>query len=75
MVEEAADLEEELQRRKELKVKVPTELYIKLHQNKIINGDLLSDVVTEALEDYLGEEMGDISLDGSSNGDGTAEES
>ncbi len=67
MVEEAADLEEELRRRKELKVKVPTELYIKLHQNKIINGDLLSEVVTDALEDYLGEEMGDIEL----NGDGS----
>lgn len=62
MAEEAVDLEEQLQRRKELKVKVPTELYIKLHQNKIINGDLLSDVVTEALQDYLGEEIGEINL-------------
>lgn len=70
MAEEAVDLEEELQRRKELKVKVPTELYIKLHQNKIINGDLLSDVVAEALEEYLGEEMGDIEL----NGDGSEDD-
>lgn len=54
--EREADLEEELARQKEIKVKIPMDLYLKLHQNKIINGELLKDVVQEALDGYL-EEM------------------
>ncbi|MDX1611421.1 MAG: hypothetical protein R3185_03565 [Candidatus Thermoplasmatota archaeon] len=54
---DAVDLEAELARRKELKVQVPTELYIKLHQNKILTGTLMSEMVTEALRAYMEEAM------------------
>lgn len=52
---EAEDLEEELSRQKEIKVKIPMDLYLKLHQHKIINGELLKDVVQDALDGYLAE--------------------
>lgn len=51
----AEDLEEELSRQKEIKVKIPMDLYLKLHQHKIINGELLKDVVQDALDGYLAE--------------------
>ncbi len=50
-----AGLEEELSRQKEIKVKIPMDLYLKLHQNKIINGELLKDAVQDALDVYLDE--------------------
>lgn len=53
--EEPADLEEELSRQKEIKVQLPMEMYLKLHQHKIINGELLKDVVQDALDGYLEE--------------------
>ncbi len=53
--EGAAELEEQLARQKEIKVQIPMELYLKLHQNKIINGELLKDTVQEALDLYLEE--------------------
>jgi hypothetical protein len=49
------DLEEELSRQKEIKVQLPMDLYLKLHQHKIINGEFLKDVVQEALDGYLQE--------------------
>lgn len=52
---EEPDLEEELSRQKEIKVKLPMEMYLKLHQHKIINGELLKDVVQDALDGYLEE--------------------
>lgn len=54
-VDEEADLEEELSRQKEIKVQLPMEMYLKLHQHKIINGELLKDVVQDALDGYLEE--------------------
>lgn len=52
---EDEELEEELSRQKEIKVKIPMDLYLKLHQHKIINGELLKDVVQDALDGYLEE--------------------
>jgi hypothetical protein len=49
------DLEDQLSEQKEIKVKIPMELYLKLHQNKIINGMQIKDVVQDALDGYLGE--------------------
>lgn len=57
--ESAEELEEQLARQKEIKVQIPMELYLKLHQNKIINGELLKDTVQEALDLYLDEFSGD----------------
>lgn len=54
-VREEESLEDELSRQKEIKVKIPMDLYLKLHQNKIINGELLKDVVQDALDGYLEE--------------------
>ncbi len=55
MGETSTDLEEQLAQLKEIKVKIPVEIYLKLHQHKILNGVLLQDVVAEALGDYLSE--------------------
>ena len=55
MGEADGDLEEELSDEKEIKVKIPMELYLKLHQNKIINGMQIKEVVQDALDGYLGE--------------------
>ena len=49
------DLEDQLSEQKEIKVKIPMELYLKLHQNKIINGMQIKEVVQDALDGYLGE--------------------
>lgn len=38
---------------KELKVKIPRDLQIKLHSVKILHGKLICDVVAEALVDYF----------------------
>lgn len=54
---EAPEIHEELARPKELKVQIPMELYLKLHQHKILNGALLSDVVSDALATYLAEAL------------------
>lgn len=48
-------LEDQLAQQKEIKVKIPMELYLKLHQNKIINGAQIKEVVQEALDGYLAE--------------------
>ena len=56
-MDEDGSLEETLSRRKELKVQVPRELYLRLHQHKILNGQLLSDVVSQALANYLEEAL------------------
>lgn len=53
--ERGDSLEDELSRQKEIKVKIPMGLYLKLHQHKIINGELLKDVVQDALDGYLEE--------------------
>jgi hypothetical protein len=55
MGEVDGDLEEDLSDEKEIKVKIPMELYLKLHQNKIINGMQIKEVVQDALDGYLGE--------------------
>lgn len=55
MGEADGDLEEDLSDEKEIKVKIPMELYLKLHQNKIINGMQIKEVVQDALDGYLGE--------------------
>ena len=52
------DVSQELAKPKELKVAVPVDLYLKLHQHKILSGTRLSDVVTQALEEYLDTEFG-----------------
>jgi len=60
MEEADGDLEDELARQKEIKVKIPIDLYLKLHQHKILNGEQIKDTVEEALDGYLEElESGD----------------
>lgn len=54
---ESNEIREELARPKELKVQIPMELYLKLHQHKILHGALLSEVVSDALQSYLEEEL------------------
>ena len=55
MGEADGDLEDQLSQQKEIKVKIPMELYLKLHQNKIINGAQIKEVVQDALDGYLEE--------------------
>lgn len=58
MGEAEGDLEEQLTDEKEIKVKIPMEMYLKLHQNKIINGAQIKEVVQDALDGYLAEVEG-----------------
>lgn len=40
-------------RTREIKVSLPLELHIRLHEGKILHGERISDVVARALESYL----------------------
>lgn len=45
----------DLDRVKEVKVKIPISMHIKLHSIKVLTGKQISDAVTEALEVYFGQ--------------------
>lgn len=49
MIEERRNLE----RVKEVKVKIPINYHIKLHSMKVLTGKAISDTVTEALDAYF----------------------
>ena len=49
MIEEKKQLE----RVKEVKVKIPINYHIKLHSMKVLTGKAISDTVTEALDAYF----------------------
>jgi len=49
MIEEKRNLE----RVKEVKVKIPINYHIKLHSMKVLTGKAISDTVTEALDAYF----------------------
>lgn len=55
MGEADGDLDDELARQKELKVKIPMDIYLKLHQHKILNGQQIKQTVQDALDGYLAE--------------------
>jgi hypothetical protein len=44
----------QMDRVKEVKVKIPINYHIKLHSMKVLTGKAISDTVTEALEAYFG---------------------
>jgi hypothetical protein len=45
--------EDELAEDKQLKVKLPLRMHLRLHSIKVLRGENISDQVTEALADYL----------------------
>jgi hypothetical protein len=48
-----SDDDEELDREKEVKVKIPVNYHIKLHSMKVLTGKQISKAVTEALGEYF----------------------
>lgn len=51
-----ADEGNRLDREKEVKVKIPLGIHLKLHSMKVITGQHISDTVTEALQSYFEQE-------------------
>lgn len=43
----------EMDREKEVKIKIPLTYHVKLHSMKVLTGKQISDTVTEALEAYF----------------------
>lgn len=56
MSEADSDADGRLDREKEVKVKIPLGIHLKLHSMKVITGQHISDTVTEALESYFEQE-------------------
>jgi hypothetical protein len=56
MSETDSDADDRLDREKEVKVKIPLGIHLKLHSMKVITGQHISDTVTEALESYFEQE-------------------
>lgn len=53
MLIKEADDDEDLERDKEVKVKIPVNYHIKLHSMKVLTGKQISEAVTEALGEYF----------------------
>lgn len=56
MSETNSDADSRLDSEKEVKVKIPLGIHLKLHSMKVITGQHISDTVTEALQDYFEDE-------------------
>lgn len=51
---------------REMKVRIPSDFYMKLHSLKLLTGKQISDAVTEALEMYFTEESFNNRVDNNS---------